>query len=223
MEAQVLSYPSFFKPARPRLSRLQMLALSMLSATTGCLTVMSLAATSAQAALVSTGACNSATLSTPFARWGDTNLYELVPGGDFEAAPSSWSLTGGAQQASGSESFAATGSLGTHSLSLPVGASAQTPYTCVNASYPSFRFFARTVTAKSTISVQVVYHTVLGTLALPVGTVTPSGAWQPTAPMLTGAAVLGVLSGGTAQAALRFTETSGSASIDDVFIDPRMR
>ena len=43
---------------------------------------------SAQAAL--TGACNTSTLSQPFAAWGDHNTYELAPGGDFENAASGW-------------------------------------------------------------------------------------------------------------------------------------
>jgi hypothetical protein len=41
--------------------------------------------------------------------------------------------------------------------------------------------------------------------------------------MPTGAAVAGLLLGGTAQMALRFTDTSGTSAIDDVFVDPRMR
>jgi hypothetical protein len=41
--------------------------------------------------------------------------------------------------------------------------------------------------------------------------------------MLTGSVVGGLLSGGTAQVALRFTALLGTSNIDDVFIDPRMR
>jgi hypothetical protein len=177
----------------------------------------------AGAALVSTGACNEAALSQPFARWGDTSTYELAPGGDFEGSLSGWTLSGGATRVAGSEPFGATGSVGSYSLALAAGASAQSPYVCVNASYPTFRFFARNSGLLSTVLVQVVYKTALGTLALPLGTVALSGQWQPTLPMLTGSVAAGLITGGTAQAALRFTALTGSSQIDDVFVDPRMR
>ncbi len=177
----------------------------------------------ARAALLSTGACNGAALSQPFLAWGDTNSYELIPGGDFEGSLPGWSLSGGARRAVGSEPYGATGSVGSDSLSLPAGASAQSPFTCVNASYPTFRFFARNDGPLSTVLVQVVYRTVLGPVAVPLGVVALSGDWHPTLPMLTGSVVVGALSGGTAQAALRFTALTGSSRVDDVFVDPRMR
>jgi hypothetical protein len=181
------------------------------------------AAVPAQAALLSTGACNEAALSQPFAQWGDSNYYELVPQGDFEGSLSQWSLGGGAARAPESEPYGVTGEVGHYSLALPAGASAQSPYTCVNASYPSFRFFARNGGLLSTVLVQVVYKTVLGPVALPLGAVALSDSWQPTLPMLTGSVVGGLLSGGTAQVALRFTALTGESRIDDVYIDPRMR
>jgi hypothetical protein len=177
----------------------------------------------AQAALISTGACNEASLSQPFLRWGDSSYYELVPGGNFEGSLSGWTLSGGAERVAGSEPYGVTGSVGSYSMALPTGASAQSPFTCVDAGYPTFRFFARNDSLGSTVLVQVVYKTVLGTVALPLGVVALNGDWQPTLPMLTGSVVTGLLSGGTAQAALRFTALTGSSEIDDVFVDPRMK
>jgi hypothetical protein len=179
-------------------------------------------ATPARAALVSTAACNEATLSQPFLRWQDASSYELIPGGDFEGTLAGWSLSGGARRVAGSEPYGATGSVGSYSLELPAGASAQSPFTCVDAAYPTFRFLARNDTLLSTVLVQVVYQTPGGVLALPLGAVALSGSWQPTLPMLTGSVVLGALSGGTAQVALRFTAEVGPSQIDDVFVDPRM-
>lgn len=176
----------------------------------------------ASAALISTGACNEAGLSQPFVHWADESSYELMPGGDFEGSLAGWSLSGGAQRVAGSEPYGATGALGSYSLELPAGASAQSPFTCVNAAYPSFRFFARNDSLLASVLVQVVYETPLGAVALPLGAVALSGTWQPTLPMLTGSVVLGALSDGTAQAALRFTALAGSSQIDDVFVDPRM-
>jgi hypothetical protein len=205
---------------RRRLSHTGALALGLLLGTTA---LLCLAATSAQAALLSTGACSDATLSQPFAQWGDTGSYELLSQGSFEGSLSQWTLGGGASRASGSEPYGVSGSVGSYSLALPAGGWAQSPYTCVNASYPTFRFFARGSGLLPTLAVAVVYKTVLGSVALPLGVAAPGGSWQPTAPMLTGSVVAGLLSGGTAQAALRFTALTGASQIDDVYIDPRMR
>jgi hypothetical protein len=220
MEAVVFSYPSLFAPAR----WLHRSGLSV-ALTSVCTSVVltSFSAAPAGAALISTGACSQAALTQPFTRWGDSSTYELAPSGDFEGSLSGWTLSGGATRIAGSEPYGATGAVGTSSLALTAGASAQSPYVCVNASYPTFRLFARTSGLLSTVLVQVVYKTALGTVALPLGTVALSGVWQPTLPMLTGSIAGGLLSGGTAQAALRFTALTGSSRIDDVFVDPRMR
>jgi hypothetical protein len=195
-------------------------ALTLLTATAGVLLCSS---SPSQAALISTGACSEAALGQPFQRWGDSAPYELVTQGDFEGSLSGWALSRGARKAPGSEPYGVTGKVGSSSLALPAGSSAQSPFTCVNASYPSFRFFARNGSLASTILVQVVYKTVLGQLALPLGAVALTSSWQPSLPMLTGSVAAGLLSGGTTQAALRFTALTGSSSIDDVYIDPRMR
>jgi hypothetical protein len=177
---------------------------------------------SAQAAVVVTSPCDGAPLTQPFAPWGDENFYKLMPGGDFEGSLSGWTLSGGARKISGSEPYGVTGHVGSSSLYLPAGASAQSPLTCVDAAYPTFRFFARNDGLLGTVLVQVVYQVPLvGDVVVPVGVVALSGAWSPTAPMLTGGAVAGALSGGTAQVALRFTALTGSSQIDDIFVDPR--
>jgi hypothetical protein len=179
-------------------------------------------AAQAHAALISTGACNEAALSQPFARWGDQNSYELVSGGDFEGSLEGWTLDR-AKVVLGSEPYGVTGQVGEHSLELPAGASAQSPFSCVNISYPTFRFFAKNNGLLSALVAQVVYKTALGEVVLPLGAVALSGQWSPTLPMLTGSVVGGLLSGGTAQVALRFSELTGSTQIDDIYIDPRMR
>jgi hypothetical protein len=216
----VFSYPSLFTPAR-WLRRSGVSVALACAGTSVVLTAFSVAP--AGAALISTGACSKTALTQPFARWGDTSTYELVPGGDFEGSLAGWTLSGGAARVAGSEPYGATGSVGAYSLALAAGASAQSPYVCVNASYPTFRLFARNGGLLSTVLVQVVYKTLLGPVGLPLGTIALSGAWQPTLPMLTGSLVGALLSDGTAQAALRFTALTGSSRIDDVFVDPRMR
>jgi hypothetical protein len=188
------------------------------------LTLAILLIASAQAASASTGTCATSGLSQPFLRWGDSNSYELVAGGDFEGTLSGWVLSHGAQKAPESEPYGATGKVGASSLALPHGASAQSPFTCVTASDSSFRFFARNEGPAAAVSVAVAYQTPFGVIAVTVGTVTLSNGWQPTASLPTGAALAGALSSnGTAQMALRFTAATGSSKIDDIFIDPRMK
>lgn len=174
----------------------------------------------AQADVVSLSACDGSALSQPFAPWGDPNQYKLAPGGDFEGSLAGWSLSGAAAVVAGSEPAGVTGTVGSSSLSLPAGASAESPPTCVNAAYPSFRFFARGDTAGSILAVSVVYRTLLGVATIPVGVVGLADSWAPTLPMVTGSAVPGALSGGTAAVALRFTSLTGSSQIDDVYVDP---
>jgi hypothetical protein len=173
-----------------------------------------------QADVVAVNACDGATLTQPFTPWADSDYYKLAPGGDFEGALSGWSLSGGAQQVAGSESYGVTGSVGSSSLSLPAGASATSPYTCVNAAYPSFRFFV-TGTPGAQVNVSALYQDVGGnTVSVPVGLVPAGSSWQPTLPMLTGSAIPGALNGGTAYVSLRFTANNGTAQIDDVEVDP---
>ncbi|MGN6869390.1 MAG: hypothetical protein ACTHMY_13405 [Solirubrobacteraceae bacterium] len=185
-----------------------------------------LPAASAKAALISTDACDNAPLSQPFSQFGDSSAYKLVPGGDFEGGLSGWTLSGGARLATGSEPFGATGHAGNSSIYLPAGGSVQSPYTCVDAAYPAFRFFGRNNGLLSIVAVSIVYkEPLLGPVAVPIGTVALSGSWAPSARMLTLSAVQGIvnglLTGKTPQVALRFTAVTGSSQIDDVFVDPK--
>jgi hypothetical protein len=113
----------------------------------------------------------------------------------------------------GSEPYAATGTLGSWSLSLPAGSSAESPATCVDATYPTARFF---IAGSGIVEMSVVDEG----LAIPAGVAIAPGDWQPTPVMLTGSPLLGLLSGGTAQVSLQFTALLGDPQVDDVFIDP---
>lgn len=155
--------------------------------------------------------CTPSALSQPFAPWLDFSYYELVPGGHFESA--TWTLTGGAKRVPGGEPFAVTGRRGSFSLSLPPASSAQSPQTCVDATYPTIRFF---IAGTGLAAVSVVDRG----LVIPAGLVVAGGKWAPTPVMLTLSPVLGVLSGGSAQVSVRLTGLSGRPRIDDVFVDP---
>jgi hypothetical protein len=204
------------------LTRARSRGLALLGAAATALTVSLASTSAADAALISTSACDGSALSQPFAQFGDHSSYKLVPGGDFEGSLSGWSLSGNAGVVAGSEPFKATGTAGARSLRLAAGASAQSPWTCVNAAYPTFRLFAHNDSLLSTVLVQVVYKNVLGLqVTVPVGVIGLSTSWSPTLPMLTTSALPAAVSNGTAQIALRFTELTGSSEIDDVFVDPR--
>jgi hypothetical protein len=208
--------------ASPRIPR-RVLPLGLL----GALAIAFLPVTSAKATqLINTDACDNATLTQPFAQFSDSNQYKLVPGGDFEGSLSGWTLSGGARLVTGSESFGATGKAGKSSVYLPAGASVQSPYTCVDAAYPTFRAFGRNNGLLSTVAVSIVYkEPLLGPTSVLIGTILLNPNWAPSAKMLTlsavQGAVSGLLTGQTPQVALRFTALTGSSQIDDVFIDPK--
>lgn len=177
----------------------------------GAMGAVALPVSAANANLVNVNTCGTSALSQPFAPWGDPAFYELAPGGDFES--SAWTLHDDAQLVSASEPFAATGTLGTSSLSLPAGAWAQSPRTCMTADHPTLRFF---IAGSGTVLVQIVDRN----MTIPTGVAVASGDWQPTPVILTGSLLTGLLSGGTAHVSVRLTAISGSPHVDDVFIDP---
>jgi hypothetical protein len=177
-------------------------------------------AAGASAALIDTSACDGAQLTQPFSQWGDSNYYKLAPGGDFEGSLSGWTLSGGAKKVAG-------GYAGS-SVSIPAGGSVTTAATCVNAAYPSFRFFTKSsgglLGLVAAAKVDLVYHdNLLGLVALPAGVLLPSGQWKPTAPMFTLAAVAGLVSDGEAPLSIRITSVAGTWNVDNVFIDPHQR
>jgi hypothetical protein len=165
-----------------------------------------------------------ASLSQPFLSWSDANYYDLVTGGDFEGSLTGWTLAGGAGATSGSEPYKATGTLGSKSVELPAGATVQSPYFCVDANEPSFRFFARNDSLLANLTVEVVYENKSGiTTVLPVGSVALTGSWAPSTAMPTNGALAAAVNGGTAEVALRFVSFGGASQIDDVFVDPHCK
>jgi hypothetical protein len=187
-----------------------------------------LPAAGASADLIETSACDNAPLTQAFAQFGDDNLYKLAPGGDMEGSLAGWTLSGGAKKVAGSEPFAATGEVGSSSVSIPAGGSVTTAPSCVNAAYPSYRFFYKSsgglLGLVPAIKVDLVYRNGLGSLiALPLGIVLPSGKWHQSAAQLTLAPIEAALAGGESGLSIRFTAVAGTWTIDDVFVDPHCR
>jgi hypothetical protein len=173
--------------------------------------VLALSASAARADLVNLTTCNTSSLSRPFAPWADPASYELAPGGDFEKP--GWTLSSGAQRVPGSERYAATGTLGNWSLALPAGSSAESPLTCVDAAYPSVRFF---IAGKGLVAVSLV----AGNTVVPAGVAFSGFGWLPTPVIVTSSAIMAARSNGVAHVSVRLTALSGDPQVDDVFIDP---
>jgi hypothetical protein len=156
--------------------------------------------------------------SQPFARWGDTSNYVLVPGGSFESGTTGWTLSGGAAVAKGNEPYAA----GSHSLALPAGSSAVTPATCYATGDLKMRFFARSSgSSASYLQVKVIVKSLCGLLTiLDGGQVSTNSVWVPSPKLaLTITNLTSLVS--TDSVSFKFVP-AGSASwqIDDVYLDP---
>lgn len=164
-----------------------------------------------RADLIDLAPCNTSALSQPFAPWDDLASYELGPGGDFET--STWTLSGQAQRVHGSEPYAATGTLGSWSLELPAGSSAQSPPTCIDAAYPTLRFF---IAGSGLVAVTIVSNG----LDIAAGVAAGGSSWLPTPVMITGSPVTAALSNGVTQVSVRLTTLDGDPRVDDVFVDP---
>jgi hypothetical protein len=189
-----------------------------------------LAAPAADAGILSLlpGTCGSEVYSQPFARWGDTSNYTLVPGGSFEAGSLSWTGSGSASVGQGNETFYVRAATDTSSLGLPGGSSATSPAMCTSIYHPTMRFFLRnTGAATSQLKVEALYPGLLGGVqTAKIGVLQGNASWQPSPAMtLLLSNVLATLSLNRTTIAFRFTplDSTGAWRIDDVYLDPRMK
>jgi hypothetical protein len=174
------------------------------------------------------GSCGSETYSQPFTSWGDTAKYVLMPGGSFEAGGPLWLLAGGAKAAPGNESYKVHGAADSMSLALPGGSSATSLAACTSIYHPTMRFFVRNAGASSSqLKVEALYPGLLGGVqAAKLGVLRATAAWQPSPVMqLLVSNLLATLSLNRTTIAFRFTPLDGSGTwtVDDVYLDPRMK
>ncbi len=158
------------------------------------------------------------TTSQPFARWGDTRNYVLVPGGSFETGTTGWKLSGGAKVVSGNEPFYVRSSSDRYSLYLPAGSSATSPPMCFGLGDWNARFFT---VGSGSVRVKIVVKSLLGVLSvLDGGTATSGSTWRPSPKvglLLTN--ITGLLA--TDSVSLRFVPANTTGiRIDDVYLDP---
>ncbi|HEY2868057.1 MAG TPA: hypothetical protein VGJ11_01035 [Gaiellales bacterium] len=169
----------------------------------------------------SAASCNYTQLSQVFAPWGDYSAFTPFQGSTFENGASGWSWGNGAKIVA-VDSNPLLGATGTHSVELPGGATARSPWMCVNSSTPSLRFFVRRVSGTGSLTVTGLVNSGGSTLTT-LYTVSGSGSsWQPSPivvfpPYLT-ASITGI------NVQFRFTAAPGTAfHIDDVELDPYLR
>jgi hypothetical protein len=206
------------------LSRLKSLAAALVASASVCALVVP---TAHAGVLVKTATgCSTPPIEQPFLRWGDSAYYTLVSNGGLEAGTTDWTVSKGSV-VSGNESFYVHSARDANSLSLPAGSSATTRAVCVGLDKPSMRFFARSTGTGllSSLRVDALFESSLGlTLSVPIGIISPSSAWKPSAPLLIVANLLPLLPGQQTPVAFRFTpQGTGSWSVDDVYVDPHRR
>jgi hypothetical protein len=154
-----------------------------------------------------------------FAPWGDWATYYYAPNGGFENGSANWSLSGGAAVVTQQNEPWFLSGFGSHALQLSPGGTASINV-CYGLTYPGVRFFAAGVGGNATIHVRVESHSLLGVLSiLDGGTFTASQGWSPSPKVST---LLSALAAplGTKTMTLQFTVQSGTAQIDDLFVDP---
>src|SRR4051812_21465432 len=188
------------------------------------------AAPAAQANVLSLlpGSCGSEVYSQPFAQWGDNANYTLIPGGSFEAGSTPWLKSGGAAVADGNESYYVTAAGDDNSLSLPGGSSATSPAACASIYHPTLRLFVKNAgSSSSRLKVEALYPGLLGGVQVAkLASLSGTSAWSPSPVLqLTVTNLLATLSLSRTAIAYRFTpqDSTGRWSIDDVYLDPRMR
>jgi hypothetical protein len=157
----------------------------------------------------------------------DDANYVLVPGGSFEGGAPGWTLGRGAAVVNGNEPWKVHGQSDNRSLYIPSGSSATTPPMCVGVLDPTLRYMAANDGGLlSLLTVQILYYPPGGgVLTLPLGVNVGGKSWAPSLPTVVAANLLGVLNGGAANVAFRFTPVGLGAKwrIDDVYVDPMAR
>ena len=156
--------------------------------------------------------------SPVFSTWGDQSGYYAAPNGGFESGTTGWTVSGGAQVVSGNEPWNLAGT-GAHSLKLPTGATAAISV-CNGLTYPAIRFVVKGAGGNATLHVRVVAHSLVGVLSiLDGGSFSVGSNWTPSPKLST---LMSALASplGTKSMEIQISVTSGSAQIDDLYIDP---
>jgi hypothetical protein len=183
--------------------------------------VLALAPLATVAAPAIANACTlaPATISHPFAQYGDTADYTLIPGGTFQTATSGWTLDHAAI-APGEGPVTLTTPADAPALAVTPGGTATTPVLCVDQTMPTFRFMAR---GSGTLTVSLRWRVGGQPQIRTIATLTGNGSWTP-APVLPLATAVPLTGLGASQAVqIVLTAAGGTWQIDDVYADPSVR
>lgn len=154
-----------------------------------------------------------------FAPWGDWDNYYFAPNGGFESGSTGWSLGGGASVVTQNNEPWYLAGFGSHALQIPTGGSAAINV-CYGVTYPGVRFFVAGKNGAAVVHVRVVSRSLLGVLSvLDGGTFRADQGWTPSPKISTLFSALAAPLG-TKTMQLQFSVESGTAQIDDVFVDP---
>jgi hypothetical protein len=154
-----------------------------------------------------------------FAPWGDWSGYYFAPNGGFENGSTGWSLSGGAAVVTQNNEPWFLAGFGSRALQIPTGGSASINV-CYGLTYPAVRFFVAGQGGTAKVHVRVSSRSLLGLVSiLDGGTFTADQGWHPSPKMSTLLSAVASLLG-TKTMTLQFTVESGTAQIDDLFVDP---
>src|SRR5260221_2466743 len=171
--------------------------------------------------------CSPVPTATPFAAWGDTNSYFLMPGGGFEPGTKAWGLAG-ASSVNGNETSFVNGTTNSHSLAMPTGSVAVSPTQCVAMGENTIRLFVKNSgVASSVLHIDAYVQSPLTGLVLSTGFdingTAGATSWAPTNQLLIPNLLGGVLT--TQNLTLVFSARGAATTwdIDDGFVDPFKR
>jgi hypothetical protein len=147
------------------------------------------------------GSCEKRKLETPFKTWGDPMSYWRLP------ASSAWTLTSATM-------LAGSG------VTVPAGQSATTPAFCIGIASPTFRFFAHSAN-RGIVRVEIL---TANQLVIKAGRVQLTGGVAPSPVLLLVANALALQSADySTSVRIRFVVESGTAQLDQLWIDPFKR
>jgi len=156
-------------------------------------------------------------LSTPFAHYGDSNLYAAVPGNALDNfSATGWTLSGGASIKTATLADGTSGSV----LDLPTGAQAVSPPMCVQYDYPNARMMVRALTGTQGITVLAAYLTSSTSVATSYTNSSLGSGWALSPVLQTHP---GNQSGWQLVVfTLKAPSTSTDTQISNFYVDPRM-
>ena len=178
------------------------------------------AATGSPATAVA-ASCSYTQTSQWFAPWEDYAAYTPFQGSSFESGASGWSWGNGAKIVNG-DSNPLLHSTGTHSVQVPGGGTARSPWMCVNSATPSMRFFVRRVSGSGSLTIKGVVSTGTSKITTLTTISGAGGVWEPSPVVVFPPSLTASASGINVQ--FQFTADAGTVfHVDDVALDPYLR